>query len=166
MKYKHAWIRLSAILLLFTRFSCSRYESKRDSIFSTMGLQLGYAETCVKMVGRRTRVKRPRHLSSLLTKSPNPGVSTTVKCKRTPLSSISIRKLRIRGHELDGWINIDVPAPILSIATVLGLSSAGAKGTLGGYKVVLKSVLIRVDLPRPDSPSTRGNARKWFVAKT
>ncbi len=58
---------------------------------------------------------------------------------------------------------IDVPAPMLSMATVLGLSSEGAKGTLGGYRVVLKRVLMRVDFPRPDSPSTRGNARGMVV---
>lgn len=55
---------------------------------------------------------------------------------------------------------------MLSIATVLGLSSDGARGTLGGYKGVLKSVLMRVDFPRPDSPSTRSNAQKRIVAKT
>lgn len=31
------------------------------------------------------------HLSSLLTKSPKPGVSTTVRCRRTPFSSMSDR---------------------------------------------------------------------------
>lgn len=47
---------------------------------------------------------------------------------------------------------IDVPAPMLSMATVWALSSEGAKGTLGGYRVVLKRVFTRVDFPRPDSP--------------
>ena len=42
---------------------------------------------------------------------------------------------------------------MLSIETVLGLSVEGCKGSFGGYKVVLKRVLIRVDLPRPDSPA-------------
>lgn len=40
MKYRQAWTRLSAIFCRFTRFSCSRYESKRDSMFSTIGFQL------------------------------------------------------------------------------------------------------------------------------
>ena len=34
-------------------------------------------------------VGKVNHLSSLLTKSPNPGVSTTVKRRRTPFSSMS-----------------------------------------------------------------------------
>jgi hypothetical protein len=33
------------------------------------------------------------HHSSLFTKSPNPGVSTTVSLRRTPFSSMSVRKL-------------------------------------------------------------------------
>ena len=40
MKYRQAWTRLSVILARLTRFSCSRYESKRASMFSTMGFQL------------------------------------------------------------------------------------------------------------------------------
>jgi len=31
------------------------------------------------------------YLSSLLVKSPKPGVSTTVKCRRTPFSSMSLK---------------------------------------------------------------------------
>jgi len=45
-----------------------------------------------------------------------------------------------------------LPAPILSMATVLGRSAAGGRGSLGGYRVVLKRVLIKVDFPKPDSP--------------
>jgi hypothetical protein len=41
---------------------------------------------------------------------------------------------------------------MLSIATVFGRSVEGGSGSLGGYKVVLNSVLISVDFPRPDSP--------------
>jgi len=48
---------------------------------------------------------------------------------------------------------------MLSIATVLGRSAAGAKGSLAGYSGVLNRVLIKVDLPRPDSPEWR----KWGV---
>ena len=38
---------------------------------------------------RLKEVEKDNHLSSLLTKSPNPGVSTTVKRRRTPFSSMS-----------------------------------------------------------------------------
>jgi hypothetical protein len=41
---------------------------------------------------------------------------------------------------------------MLSIATVLGLSALGGKGSLGWYRVVLNKVLISVDFPNPDSP--------------
>lgn len=76
---------------------------------------------------------------------------------------MSVHVMSVFGWEQE--TNIDVPAPMLSMATVLGLSSEGAKGTLGGYKVVLKRVLMRVDFPRPDSPSTRGNARGGSVVE-
>lgn len=49
------------------------------------------------------------------------------------------------------------PALMLSMATVWGRSALGGVGSLGGYRVVLKRVLIRVDLPRPDSPVQRGD---------
>ena len=48
-----------------------------------------------------------------------------------------------------------LPALMLSIATVCGRSALGGKGSLGGYRPVLKRVLMRVDLPKPDSPETR-----------
>lgn len=47
------------------------------------------------------------------------------------------------------------PALMLSIATVLGRSALGGKTSFAGYKVVLKSVLIRVDFPKPDSPKSK-----------
>lgn len=73
------------------------------------------------------------HDSSLLTKSPKPGVSTTVRRRRTPASSMSA---------LIDWIE-----------TVLGIMSRlGPFRSLGGYREVLKRVLTSVDLPRPDSP--------------
>lgn len=73
------------------------------------------------------------HEASLLTKSPKPGVSTTVKRNRTPFSSMS--------------------ALIDCIETVLGMMSReGALRSLGGYSEVLKRVLIKVDFPSPDSP--------------
>lgn len=56
---------------------------------------------------------------------------------------------RFRGHQLE-----DEPALMLSIATVWGRSALGGRGSLGGYRRVLKSVLMSVDFPRPDSPST------------
>ena len=73
------------------------------------------------------------HEFSLLTKSPKPGVSTTVSRRRTPFSSIS--------------------ALIDCIETVFGeKSTLGPLRSFGGYKDVLKRVLTRVDFPRPDSP--------------
>ena len=94
-----------------TLFSASRYESNLASMFSTIG----------------------RHESSLLTKSPKPGVSTTVNRRRTPFSSIS--------------------ALIDCIETVLGMMSMlGPLRSFGGYRDVLKRVLTNVDFPRPDSP--------------
>src|SRR4051794_23560426 len=75
-----------------------------------------------------------RQDSSLLTKSPKPGVSTTVRRRRTPASSISA---------LIDWI-----------VTVFGMMSRlGSLRSFGGYKDVLKRVLTRVDFPRPDSPT-------------
>ena len=41
---------------------------------------------------------------------------------------------------------------MLSIATVFGRSAAGEMGSLGGYREVLKRVLMSVDFPSPDSP--------------
>src|SRR6478609_3817974 len=74
-----------------------------------------------------------RQDSSLLTKSPKPGVSTTVRRRRTPASSMSA---------LMDWI-----------VTVLGIMSRlGPLRSLGGYREVLNRVLTRVDLPKPDSP--------------
>lgn len=70
--------------------------------------------------------------SSLLMKSPKPGVSTTVNLRRTPFSSISA---------LIDWID-----------TVLEMSRLGGLRSLGGYSEVLKSVFTRVDFPSPDSP--------------
>lgn len=43
---------------------------------------------------------------------------------------------------------------MFSIATVLGLSAAGCRGSLGTQIVELKRVLISVVLPKPDSPFT------------
>src|SRR3954469_24081905 len=74
-----------------------------------------------------------RQESSLLTKSPKPGVSTTVRRRRTPFSSMS--------------------ALMDCMETVLGMMSwLGGLRSLGGYNDVLKRVLTRVDLPKPDSP--------------
>ena len=47
------------------------------------------------------------------------------------------------------------PALMLSMATVWGRSALGGRGSLGGYRVVLKRVLMSVDLPKPDSPASR-----------
>ena len=38
------------------------------------------------------------------------------------------------------------------ISTVLGVSPVGSLASFPGYRLVLKRVLTRVDLPRPDSP--------------
>src|SRR3569833_3446398 len=74
-----------------------------------------------------------RQDSSLFTKSPKPGVSTTVRRRRTPASSISA---------LMDWM-----------VTVFGMMSRlGPLRSLGGYRDVLNSVLTSVDFPRPDSP--------------
>ena len=70
------------------------------------------------------------HLSSLFTKSPNPGVSTTVRCRRTPFSSMSMRGKVSASQMATGKYR--VPAPMLSMATVLGRSAAGGRGSLGG----------------------------------
>ena len=76
-----------------------------------------------------------RQDSSLLTKSPKPGVSTTVNRKRTPFSSIS--------------------ALMDCIETVFGMMSRlGPLRSRGGYSDVLKRVLTKVDFPSPDSPCT------------
>lgn len=77
-----------------------------------------------------------RQESSLFTKSPKPGVSTTVSRRRTPFSSMSA---------LMDWID-----------TVFGMMSRlGPLRSRGGYREVLKSVLMSVDFPRPDSPARR-----------
>lgn len=75
------------------------------------------------------------YLSSLLMKSPKPGVSTTLSFRRTPFSSISV---------LRTWM-----------PTVFGLSSERGACSLAGYKGALNKVLTRVDLPSPDSPIDR-----------
>ena len=80
-------------------------ESKRWSMSSTIGF----------------------HESVLLTKSRKPGVSITVRCSRTPFSSIS--------------------AVTWSMETVLGISVAGSLGVRGGYRGMLKRVEISVDSP-------------------
>lgn len=75
--------------------------------------------------------KQNADLSSLFTKSPKPGVSTTVKRRRTPFSSMSVT-LEFSGRALDRGIGIkNEPALMLSIATVLGLSALGGRGSLG-----------------------------------
>ena len=73
------------------------------------------------------------YLSSLLTKSPNPGVSTTLSLNRTPFSSIS--------------------ALIALILTVCGTSTeVGPLPLRGAYKLALNKVFTSVDFPNPDSP--------------
>ncbi len=99
---------------------------------------------------RRNRTNLTYH-SSLLTKSPKPGVSTTVRRRRTPFSSMSDAGLS--EDALGSARAYYSPALMLSMATVEGRSALGGTGTLGGYSVVLKRVLMRVDLPRPDSPA-------------
>jgi hypothetical protein len=51
---------------------------------------------------------------------------------------------------------------MLSMATVFGRSACGGGTSLRAYRRVLKSVLIRVDLPRPDSPAERGVSRRRY----
>lgn len=72
------------------------------------------------------------YLSSLLTKSPKPGVSTTVNLNLTPFSSIS---------DVIDWTS-----------TVWVVSWDNSTVSLGGYNCVLNNVFTSVDLPRPDSP--------------
>src|SRR3569833_416424 len=74
-----------------------------------------------------------RQDSSLFTKSPKPGVSTTVRRRRTPASSISA---------LMDWMVTDFGM----------MSRLGPLRSLGGYRDVLNSVLTSVDFPRHDSP--------------
>jgi hypothetical protein len=62
---------------------------------------------------------------------------------KNPVSDNRIPVIRITRHR---------PALILSIATVFGRSALGGKTSLGGYRVVLNSVLTKVDFPKPDSP--------------
>uniref|UniRef100_A0A0K8R3R2 Putative septin 5b n=1 Tax=Ixodes ricinus TaxID=34613 RepID=A0A0K8R3R2_IXORI len=75
-----------------------------------------------------------RQLSSQLTASPKPGVSTTVSRSRTPFSSISM--------------------VLRSICTVLSILSSAFGSLRSSYKSVRKRLLISVDFPRPDSPTT------------
>jgi len=76
-----------------------------------------------------------RQDSSLFTKSPKPGVSTTVNRRRTPFSSIS--------------------ALMDCMETVFGMiSRLGPLRSRGGYREVLNRVLTKVDFPSPDSPCT------------
>lgn len=83
-----------------------------------------------------------RQDSSLLTKSPKPGVSTTVKRKRTPFSSISA---------LIDWME-----------TVFGMMSRlGPLRSRGGYREVLNKVFTSVDFPSPDSP----RLVSWVLAR-
>src|SRR5215469_4527377 len=88
--------------------------------------------------------------ASLLTKSPKPGVSTTVRRRRTPFSSMSA---------LIDWME-----------TVLGMMSRlGGLRSFGGYKDVLKRVFTRVDLPSPDSPAysiSRSSSRTRDAIRT
>jgi hypothetical protein len=71
--------------------------------------------------------EREAHLSSLLTKSPKPGVSTTVNFSRTPASSIS--DCQLIPVERSGPCSL--PALMLSMLTVLPLSVPGVGISLG-----------------------------------
>ena len=117
---------------------------------------------------------RQTYPSSLLMKSPYPGVSTTVNLNLTPFSSISIvpqqkqkknskqNKDPKLAHSLPAPCskNHNLPAVILSMDTVLDLSWAGPGIAFLPYKEVLKRVLMRVDFPNPDSPDkVEGRAR-------
>src|SRR5271169_136429 len=84
----------------------------------------------------QSKQKGDVYLSSLLTKSPNPGVSTTLSLNRTPFSSMS--------------------ALIALILTVCGTSTeVGPLPFRGAYKLALNKVLTKVDFPNPDSPTHR-----------
>lgn len=74
-------------------------------------------------------------LPELSMESPNPGVSTTVSLSLTPLSSIS---------------TVDAS----SCMVFLLILSAAEGITRSGYKSVKNRLLIKVDLPSPDSPKT------------
>ena len=55
------------------------------------------------------------------------------------------------------------------MATVEGLSALGGSGSFGGYNGVLNSVLMSVDLPKPDSPEVHMNRRQYaplYVTRT
>uniref|UniRef100_A0A224XRG8 Uncharacterized protein n=1 Tax=Panstrongylus lignarius TaxID=156445 RepID=A0A224XRG8_9HEMI len=83
-------------------------------------------------------------LSVLLIASPNPGVSTTVRRNFTPLSSIS---------------TVDA-----SNSTVFVVLSTASATFLFGYKSVRNRLLTKVDLPRPDSPTTINvNSNPFFT---
>lgn len=55
-----------------------------------------------------------------------------------------------------------VPAVMDSMATVCGRSWCGCGTSFFGYKGVLKRVLMRVDLPRPDSPVCQWGGQYTF----
>lgn len=90
-------------------------------------LQDGFPASGVSITANLTRQS---HLSSLSTKSPKPGVSTTVKRRRTPFSSMSsvLRKHALYNIDSVGYS----PAVMLSMATVLGRSALGGRGSFGG----------------------------------
>lgn len=131
---------VDAVLLLEVRVETS-LNVLHDRLPATPGRVSG---------GKRSSAIWTYH-SSLLTKSPNPGVSTTVNRRRTPFSSIS--DTGPSEYTLASARVYYSPALMLSMATVEGRSALGGMGTLGGYNVVLKRVLMSVDLPRPDSPA-------------
>jgi hypothetical protein len=73
----------------------------------------------IRVRGGKTGETDSMYLSSLLTKSPKPGVSTTVRRRRTPFSSMSEKNSRGQG----GVTTIDkdgdyLPALMLWMATV------------------------------------------------
>lgn len=98
-------------------------------------LNILYDRSPAKVVFQREKrmgwEEQSADLSSLLTKSPKPGVSTTVKRRRTPFSSISIVWSFSEPH----WARVtrmeDEPALMLSMATVLGFSALGGRGSFG-----------------------------------
>lgn len=67
------------------------------------------------------------------------------------LLDIYLNRVRVRKAQYISR-GVDLPALMLSIATVFGRSALGGKGCFSGYSVVLNSVLIKVDFPSPDSP--------------
>jgi hypothetical protein len=73
------------------------------------------------------RASEAPNLSSLFTKSPKPGVSTTVSFRRTPFSSMSKKNGHCQIMVFDAGSGY-LPALMLSMATVLGRSAAGSSG--------------------------------------